>query len=148
MENTGNFSNTNYDLSNAMNNMENDLELVNREMNQGRTTQSLEETTTAMGELKTPTYKKVVAQIAKVPKKTLPILTKFEVARIFGVRKQQLASGAKPCIDTRSCHSIDEIVLEEIKQRALPFIIRRQLPNGVNEFWKMEEFEIIDIHTT
>jgi DNA-directed RNA polymerase subunit K/omega len=143
MENTGNFSNTNYDLSNSMSNMENDLELVNREMNQGRTT---EETTLGVGELKTPTYKKVVAQIAKVPKKTLPILTKFEIARIFGVRKQQLASGAKPCVDTRSCSSIDEIVLEEIKQRTLPFIIRRQLPNGINEYWKIEEFEIIDIH--
>ena len=81
--------------------------------------------------------------IAKVPKKTIPFLTRFEKARIMGVRLQQLAYGAKPRIDITNLHSMKEIVEQELIQRKIPFIIKRPLPNGSCEYWKMEEFEII-----
>ena len=87
------------------------------------------------------TYKNVIENIQKNPKKTIPYLTKFERARIMGVRLQQLAYGAKPRINTDGLHSINEIVEKELIQRKIPFILRRTLPNGVSEDWKMEEFE-------
>ena len=35
---------------------------------------------------------------------------------------------------------INEIVMEELRQRKIPFIVRRNLPNGNYEDWKIEEF--------
>ena len=89
------------------------------------------------------TYKNILELIEKTPKKSIPILTKFEKARIMGVRLQQLANGAKPRIDTSGLRSIEEIVNQELIQRKIPFIIKRSLPNGLSEYWKIEEFEIV-----
>jgi DNA-directed RNA polymerase I, II, and III subunit RPABC2 len=87
------------------------------------------------------TYKNVIENIQNKPKKTIPYLTKFERARITGVRLQQLAYGAKPRVDTTGLHTINQIVEKELIQRKIPFILRRTLPNGVYEDWKMEEFQ-------
>ena len=86
------------------------------------------------------TYKNVIENIEKKPKKTMPILTKFERARIMGTRLQQLAYGAKPRVDTTGLKSIQEIVKKELEERKILFIIRRNLPNGTYEDWKLEEF--------
>jgi DNA-directed RNA polymerase I, II, and III subunit RPABC2 len=90
------------------------------------------------------TYKNVLENIDKKPKKTIPILTKFEKAKIMGVRLQQLAYGAKPRVDTTGLRSIQEIVEKELKERKILFIIRRNLPNGTYEDWKLEEFTSIE----
>ena len=89
------------------------------------------------------TYKNVLEKIEKKKKKTIPLLTKFEKARIMGVRLQQLAYGAKPRVDITNLKSINEIVEKELIERKIPFIIRRMLPNGNYEDWKLEEFEIV-----
>jgi DNA-directed RNA polymerase subunit K/omega len=89
------------------------------------------------------TYIDVNNIIAKNPKKTIPILNKYEKARICGLRLQQLAEGAKPTIDPKGLKSINEIVEKEYKMRLIPFIIERSLPNGEKEYWKMEEFEYL-----
>lgn len=86
------------------------------------------------------TYKNVIENIEKRPKKTMPILTKFERARIMGTRLQQLAYGAKPRVDTTGLKSIQEIVKKELEERKILFIIRRNLPNGTYEDWRLEEF--------
>ena len=86
------------------------------------------------------TYKNVIENIEKNPKKTMPILTKFERARIMGARLQQLAYGAKPRVDTTGLKSIQEIVKKELEERKILFIIRRNLPNGTYEDWRLEEF--------
>jgi DNA-directed RNA polymerase subunit K/omega len=89
------------------------------------------------------TYTDVNNLIAKNPKKTIPILNKYEKARICGLRLQQLAEGSKPTIDPKGLKNINEIVYEEYKMRKIPFIIERSLPNGEKEYWKMEEFEYL-----
>ena len=89
------------------------------------------------------TYTDINNLIAKNPKKTIPILNKYEKARICGLRLQQLADGAKPTIDPKGLKNINEIVYEEYKMRRIPFIIERTLPNGEKEYWKMEEFEYL-----
>ena len=86
------------------------------------------------------TYKNVVDTIERKKKHFIPILTKFEKARVIGVRLQQLANGAKPRVDTKNLKDIKEIVQEELVQRKIPFIIRRTLPNGTYEDWRMEDF--------
>jgi DNA-directed RNA polymerase I, II, and III subunit RPABC2 len=94
-------------------------------------------------EFKLFTYENVLENIQNTIKKTIPILTKFERARIMGVRMQQLAYGAKPRVDTTDLKSIAEIVNKELLERKIPFIIRRTLPNGKFENWKLEEFLIV-----
>ena len=137
MEDADNVANVpdEYNVANSTMNLSNSLEEVNVDK------EIEEQRREAMGgELKLPTYRKVLNSMGKTTKKTIPILTKYERARILGVRKQQLASGAKPCVDTRRMKSIDEIAEAELEQRLLPFIVKRPLPNGTCEYWKLEEF--------
>ena len=86
-------------------------------------------------------YNEVIEKNKKVKKKTVPFLNKFEKARLLGVRIQQLSAGAQPKISTEGFETIKDIVDEELKQRKIPLIIKRNLPNGESEEWKLEEFE-------
>lgn len=86
-------------------------------------------------------FKEVVEKNKKVKKKTVPFLNKFEKARLLGLRIQQLSAGAQPKINTSGFTSIREIVEEELIQRKIPLMIKRNLPNGDSEEWKLEEFE-------
>jgi len=89
------------------------------------------------------TFSDVVENMERTIKKTIPILTKFEKARIMGVRLQQIANGSKPRISVQGLHNILEIVEKELVERKIPFIIRRTLPNGLYEDWRMEDFETL-----
>jgi DNA-directed RNA polymerase I, II, and III subunit RPABC2 len=78
--------------------------------------------------------------------RTLPFLTKFEKARILGQRAKQINSGSKPFIkaelynDLMDGYKIAEI---ELRQKLIPFIIRRPLTNGSSEYWKVSDLENI-----
>jgi len=76
--------------------------------------------------------------------KTLPFLTKFEKSRILGQRAKQLDSGAQPFVSVEK-GIIDGyvIALKELEQKAIPFIIKRPLPNGGFEYWKVSDLEIV-----
>ena len=76
--------------------------------------------------------------------KTLPFITRYETARILGERAKQINAGAAPMVEVDSS-IIDGylIAMEEYKQKKIPFIIQRPLPNGGIEFWKFEDLEIL-----
>ena len=84
----------------------------------------------------------VYKNIEENSKKTLPLLSKFEKARLVGIRKQQLSTGSSPCVKGEFS-SIDEIIEKEIEEKTLPLIVRRILHNGSNEDWRIEEFKNI-----
>ena len=75
--------------------------------------------------------------------KTIPILTKYEKTRILGQRAKQLNSGSQPYINI-SENIIDGYLIAEmeLKEKKIPFIIRRPLPNGKSEYWKLKDLEI------
>ena len=76
--------------------------------------------------------------------KTLPILTKYEKARILGERAKQINSGAKLFIEVEP--NITDgylIALKELEQKKIPFVIKRPLPNGGCEYWKLSDLEIL-----
>ena len=76
--------------------------------------------------------------------KTLPFLTKYEKTRILGIRTKQLNEGAKPYIDVNSTIIDGYIIAQlELEHKRLPFIIRRPIPNGGSELWKLQDLEII-----
>ena len=75
--------------------------------------------------------------------KTIPILTKYEKAKILGIRIKQLNNGNKPYV------SISENILDnnivanlELESKKLPFIITRPIPNNTFEYWKLNDLEL------
>ena len=60
-----------------------------------------------------------------------PTLTRFEKARIMGARALQLSLGAPVFIEIpKNATTSLEIAMEELKQRVIPIVIRRTLPNS------------------
>jgi DNA-directed RNA polymerase I, II, and III subunit RPABC2 len=76
--------------------------------------------------------------------KTLPFLTRYEKARVLGERAKQLNAGAKPTIEL-DVNIIDGylIAMKEFEEKKIPFIIKRPLPNGGCEYWRVSDLEIL-----
>jgi DNA-directed RNA polymerase I, II, and III subunit RPABC2 len=76
--------------------------------------------------------------------KTMPILTQYEKARCLGIRAVQIEHGAIPYIQVQE-HIIDPYLIAEmeLKHKKLPLIIKRPLPGGAFEYWKLTDLEII-----
>jgi DNA-directed RNA polymerase subunit K/omega len=77
--------------------------------------------------------------------KTLPFLTKYEKTRILGQRAKQINSGAKPFVKVPN-NIIDgySIALIELAEKKIPFIIKRPLPDGSCEYWRVSDLELIN----
>jgi len=71
-----------------------------------------------------------------------PILFKYEKVRLLSDRSRQLAEGAKPMIKNTSGLSHKEIALLELKNKLIPLIIERPIPNSGSERWRLSELEI------
>jgi DNA-directed RNA polymerase I, II, and III subunit RPABC2 len=67
------------------------------------------------------------------------VLTKFEKTKIIGSRMEQLARGATPYVSTTGLNDIKSIVMREMDEKKIPFIITRSLPNGKKEHWKLKD---------
>jgi len=78
--------------------------------------------------------------------KTLPFVSKFEKARILGVRAKQINCGAAVMIDVPE-HVIDgyTVAMMEYEQKKIPFIVKRPLPTGAVEYWKFADLEQINL---
>ena len=84
-------------------------------------------------------------RLCTTSRKTLPFMTKYEKTRLLCIRAQQLANGAQILVDVPldKKNNIDFIVRKELKNKKLPLIVRRYLPNGTFEDWKAHELNII-----
>lgn len=76
--------------------------------------------------------------------RTLPFMTKYEKTRILGQRAKQINEGSPAFIKIDST-VIDGylIAVKELEQKKTPFIIRRPLPNGGSEYWRVQDLEIL-----
>ena len=76
--------------------------------------------------------------------RTVPFITKYERAKILGERAKQINAGATPFVEVNQ-EVIDGylIALAEFEQKKVPMIIRRPLPNGQSEYWKLEDLEFL-----
>ncbi len=71
-----------------------------------------------------------------------PTLTRFERARIMGARALQLSLGAPVFIEIpKNATTSLEIAMEELKQRVIPIVIKRTLPNGDYQHLPIDQFE-------
>jgi len=76
--------------------------------------------------------------------KSLPWLTKYEKTRVLGQRIKQLNGGADQFVKV-SANIIDNSIIAqmELEQKKIPFIIRRPIPGGGSEFWRLKDLVII-----
>lgn len=77
--------------------------------------------------------------------KTSNILTKYEKVKMLGLRAEQIQRGSTVYIDIATVRIFNALVIAklELNQKKLPFMISRKLPNGENEYWKLEDMIIL-----
>ena len=76
--------------------------------------------------------------------KTSPWLTKYEYTRIIGQRTKQLNEGVEPFVKVPNNIVENSIIAKmELSEKKIPFIIRRPMPGGGSEFWKLKDLELI-----
>ena len=76
--------------------------------------------------------------------KTIPYLTKYEKARILGQRAKQIETGSRPYVKVPENIVDGYIIAElELKEKKIPFIIRRPIPGGAFEYWNLKDLEIV-----
>ena len=76
--------------------------------------------------------------------RSVPFLTQYERTKIIGMRANQLSQGWKPYIVVPEyVTSVSEIARMELEARRLPFIIRRPMPDGSNEVWRLSDLLIL-----
>ena len=76
--------------------------------------------------------------------KTLPILTKYELTKVLGLRVKQLNNNSKPYIKVNENINDNYTIANlELQQRVLPYIIKRPIPNNTFEYWRLSDLQII-----
>jgi DNA-directed RNA polymerase I, II, and III subunit RPABC2 len=77
--------------------------------------------------------------------RTSPFMTKYECTRILAERTTQINLGMQSFLEDNAKDIMDGFLIakEEFKQKKIPFIVKRPLPNGAFEYWKASDLEII-----
>jgi DNA-directed RNA polymerase subunit K/omega len=76
--------------------------------------------------------------------RTYPFLTNFEKTKIIGLRANQISKGSVPFISVpKHITDVKDIARLELEQKRLPFIIKRPLPNGQFEYWRLADLLIL-----
>lgn len=81
---------------------------------------------------------------AKGSHRTYPFLTLYEKTKIIGLRANQLSKGARPYVPVPDhITSVRDIARMELEQKRLPFIVKRPLPNGAYEYWRLSDLILL-----
>jgi DNA-directed RNA polymerases I, II, and III subunit RPABC2 len=70
---------------------------------------------------------------------TTRYLTKYERARVLGTRALQISMNAPVMVDLDGETDPLRIAEKELRERKIPIIIRRYLPDGSHEDWSIDE---------
>jgi DNA-directed RNA polymerase I, II, and III subunit RPABC2 len=77
--------------------------------------------------------------IPKSDRVTTKFLTKFEKARVLGTRALQISMNAPVMVDLDGETDPLKIAMKELRERKIPIIVRRYLPDGHYEDWGIDE---------
>lgn len=74
---------------------------------------------------------------------TYPFVTHLEKTKIISLRASQLSRGATPFVVVPSyMNDFIQIAKLELEQKRIPFILKRTLPDGNSEYWRVSEMII------
>ena len=79
---------------------------------------------------------------------TTRFMTKYERARVLGTRALQISMNAPVLVDTEKLTDPLQIAMKELRERKIPFVIRRYLPDGSYEDWTVDELVVEDLEET
>ena len=82
------------------------------------------------------------AAIDKTKRITTRYMTKYERARVLGTRALQISMNAPVMVDIGNETDPLKIAMKELRDRKIPMIIRRYLPDGSYEDWNLDELII------
>lgn len=75
--------------------------------------------------------------------KSVPFLTQYEKTKIIGMRANQLSQGARLYIaKPPHVNDVCELARLELMARRLPYIVRRPMPDGSCEYWRLSDLII------
>ena len=76
--------------------------------------------------------------------RTYPFLTNFERTKIIGLRANQISRGSVPFVHVpKHITDVRDIARLELEQKRLPYIIKRPLPNGTYEYWRLADLLLL-----
>ncbi|KXL44278.1 hypothetical protein M433DRAFT_158755 [Acidomyces richmondensis BFW] len=70
---------------------------------------------------------------------TTRYMTKYERARVLGTRALQISLNAPVLVDVEGETDPLQIALKELREKKIPLVVRRYLPDGWYEDWTCEE---------
>ncbi|KAK4565375.1 subunit common to RNA polymerases I, II, and III [Recurvomyces mirabilis] len=70
---------------------------------------------------------------------TTPYMTKYERARVLGTRALQISMNAPVLVDVEGETDPLQIAIKELREKKVPLVVRRYLPDGWYEDWTCEE---------
>ena len=70
---------------------------------------------------------------------TTPYMTKYEKARILGTRALQISMNAPVLVDLEGETDPLQIAIKELREKKIPLVVRRYMPDGYYEDWTCEE---------
>lgn len=79
---------------------------------------------------------------------SVPWMTKFEFDQVIGLRTMHLATGAIPFVPLEENYKIKSnmdlrlIAIRELKEKRLPYMIKRPMPNGRAEYWPVNKLNL------
>ena len=75
---------------------------------------------------------------------TVPILSKYERTKIIGVRAKQLNNGAISFVNVPE-NIMDGLIIaeQELREKKIPFIVKRPIGNMKFEYWKLQDLEVL-----
>eukprot|EP00980_Cylindrotheca_fusiformis_P006706 scaffold1398_cov116-Cylindrotheca_fusiformis.AAC.23 len=73
---------------------------------------------------------------------TTRYLTKYERARVLGTRALQISMNAPVMVDLDGETDPLRIAEKELRERKIPIIVRRYLPDGSHEDWSIDELVV------
>jgi len=86
-------------------------------------------------------YRSLILNYDITKNKSRPILTSYEKALIIGKRATQLSLQGQEYIDVKLGMTPIDIAEEELKQKKIPFMLKRTYGNKV-DYWKLDDLFI------
>mmetsp|Transcript_27624 Transcript_27624/g.46357 ORF Transcript_27624/g.46357 Transcript_27624/m.46357 type:complete len:130 (-) Transcript_27624:1700-2089(-) len=80
--------------------------------------------------------------VEKSERITTRYMTKYERARVLGTRALQISMNAPVMVDIAGETDPLKIAMKELRERKIPMIIRRYLPDSSYEDWNIDELII------
>jgi len=76
---------------------------------------------------------------------TYPFLSNYEKTQLLSLRTSQIEKGSHPYVAVpEGVTSSYDIAKLELKEKKVPYILKRPLPNGTYEYWRLTDLVILE----